>query len=73
MSLRDKLKNTKKPELAPEDAFIFDESPPWFTGTDLPFTWDAKGLKQCSKNTLRANLKRGYFTKKQYKQKLKEL
>ena len=73
MSLRNKLKKTKAPELLSEDAFIVDESPQWSVGTDVPLTWDKKGLRQCGKNCLRANYKSGYFTRQQYEQVLKEL
>jgi len=73
MSLRNKLKKTKPPEINLGDI----EAPTWadfhYTGDDVPLAWDKKTLRQCAKNGLRENFKRGYFTKKQYKQQLGEL
>ena len=75
MNLRGKLKNTKKPELELDEelAIEFDSTIFWSVGSDLPISWDKKGLRQCEKSGLRANYKLGYFSKGQYKKALKEL
>ena len=71
-SVRDKLKKTKQPECNLGDV----ETPVWselgYTGDDVPLEWDPP-TRQQSKKYLRIEYKRGYITKKQYKQQLRGL
>lgn len=75
MSFRDKLKKVKPTDVDIDLGELLNVNidKQWFTGIDVPITWDTKYLRLCHKNTLRWNFKRGYFNKTQYKQALKEL